>query len=125
MTDPFNFAEEEVKKSNLLLQAALLRDQGELEQASERFAAAAEIEERLAADAEAHHDWEKALRLRYSAASGWAYAGDFHHALALLRTLEAHADTPLALRCRIHAFAERVQAQREQWHQSLRETALA
>lgn len=125
MTDAFDFSEEEIRKSNLLLQAALLRDQGDLEQASERFAAAAEIEERLAADAETRHEWEKALRLRYSAASGWAYAGDFHHALALLRTLEAHAETPPALRTRIYAFAERVQAQREQWHQSLRETEIA
>ena len=38
-------------------------------------AAAAEIEERLAADAKARQEWDKALRLRYSAASGWAYAG--------------------------------------------------
>jgi len=117
--------EEEVRKSNLLLQAALSRDQGDQEQAAERFAVAAEIEERLAADAEARQEWEKALHLRYSAASGWAYAGDFHHALALLRTLEANAKTPPALRVRIHSFAERVQAQREQWHQSLRESALA
>jgi hypothetical protein len=123
--EPFNFAEEEIRKSNLLLQAALLRDRGDLEQASERFAAAAEIEERLAADAETRQEWEKALRLRYSAASGWAYAGDFHHALALLRALEANPKTPPVLRTRIYAFAERVQAQREQWHQSLRETALA
>jgi hypothetical protein len=125
MTDSFDFAQEEARKSDLLLQAALLRDQGELEQASERFAAAAEIEERLAEDAEARNDLEKALRLRYSAASGWAHAGDFHHALALLRALEARADTPAALRTRIHAFAERVQKQRARWHRSLRETALA
>ena len=125
MTDPFDFIQAEARKSDLLLQAALLRDQGELEQASERFAAAAEIEERLAANAEARNEMEKALRSRYSAASAWAHAGDFHHALALLRDLEARPDTPTALRARIRAFAERVQEQRERWHQSLREAALA
>src|SRR5579862_4268517 len=108
MTQPFDFAAEETRKSNLLLQAALLRDQGDLEQASALFAATAEIEERLARKADTGKDAAKALRLWYSAASAWAHAGDFHHALTLLRAIEGRPDVPAALRGRIHAFSEKV-----------------
>src|SRR5579871_2642594 len=88
MTQSIDIATEETHKSNLLLQAALLRDQGDLDQASSVFAAAAEIEERLAQAADARNDHAHALRAWYSAASAWAHAGDFHHALILLRMLE-------------------------------------
>jgi hypothetical protein len=106
MTHPFDVATEETRKSNLLLQAALLRDMGDLEQASALFATAAEIEERLAREADARNDADHALRSWYSAASAWAHAGDFHYALTLLRALEARPDVPIGLRERIHAFAE-------------------
>jgi hypothetical protein len=125
MNDQQDFAQEEAHKSDLLLQAALLREQGELEQAAERFAAAAAIEESLAARAEAAQQQEKAFRLRFSAASGWAYAGDFHHALALLRSLEERPDTPIVLQERVRAFATTIRRQREHWHNALRETNLA
>jgi hypothetical protein len=125
MTQPFNAAAEETRKSNLLLHAALLRDQGDMEQASALFATAAEIEERLATEAEARQDSAQAFRAWYSAASAWAHAGDFHHALLLLRSLEGRPDVPAALRARIHAFSEQVQQQREHWRETLRELASA
>jgi hypothetical protein len=125
MTQPFGMAAEETRKSNLLLQAGLLRDQGNLEQASALFATAAQIEERLAAEADARQDSAQALRAWYSAASAWAHAGDFHHALTLLRSLEARSDAPAALRARIQAFSEQVRQQREHWCETLRELASA
>ena len=124
MMSSFDVATEETRKSNLLLQAALLRDQGDLEGASALFAEAAKIEERLAQEADACKDGAHALRAWYSAASAWAHAGDFHHALTLLKTLEARPDLPEALRTRIHAFSEKVQQQREQWREMLYEKAL-
>lgn len=125
MTTPFDRESEEARKSNLLLQAALLRDQGDLEQASALFATAAEIEERLAQDADSRTDTAHALRSWYSAASAWAHAGDFHHALTLLRMLEDRPNVPAALRSRIQAFSEKVQQQREHWRETLRELASA
>ena len=129
MIQPFDVttdvATEETRKSNLLLQAALLRDQGQLEQASALFATAAEIEERLAIEADKRKDNAHALRSWYSAASAWAHAGDFHHALTLLKALEGRADVPAALRTRIHAFSEQVQQQRQHWSETLRELASA
>lgn len=113
----------ETRKSNLLLQAALLRDQGDLEQASALFATAAEIEERLAAEADARNDSAHALRSWYSAASAWAHAGDFHHALTLLQALQQRPDVPSALRARMNAFSAKVQEQRELWRQALQELA--
>ncbi len=125
MTQPFDVEAEETRKSNLLLRAALLRDQGDLEQASALFATAAEIEERLATEADARQDNPHALRAWFSAASAWAHAGDFYHALSLLRSLEGRSDVPAALRTRIHAFSEQVQQQREHWRETLRELASA
>lgn len=125
MTPSFDTVAEETRKSNILVQAALLRDQGKLEEASALFATAAEIEEQLAREAEARQDRAHALRAWYSAASAWAHAGDFHHALTLLRTLEGRADVPAALQARIHAFARQVGQQREHWREALRELASA
>jgi hypothetical protein len=119
-----DFIAEEARKSDLLLQAALLREQGQEELASARFADAAEIEEQLANRAEEAGDTERSLRYRFSAASGWAQAGDFHHALSLLRTLSERADTSPSLRERIQSFTETVRAQRGQWHAALREASL-
>jgi hypothetical protein len=121
MTPTFDVAAEETRKSNLLLHAALLRDQGDLEQAYTLFATAAEIEERLAAEADARHDSAHALRAWYSAASAWAHAGDFHHALTLLRLLEQRPDVPTELRTHMSAFSAKVQEQRELWRQTLQE----
>ena len=123
MTTSLDGVSEETHKSNLLLQAALLRDQGDQEQSSALFAAAAEIEERLAAEADARNDSARALRSWYSAASAWAHAGDFHHALTLLRSLQQRPDVPSALRSRMNAFSEKVQEQRDLWRQTLQALA--
>jgi hypothetical protein len=125
MTKSFDRERDEAHKSNLLLQAATLRDQGDLEQASALFATAAEIEERLASEADSRKDNAHALRSWYSAASAWAHAGDFHHALTLLKMLEGRPDVPVALRSRIQAFSEKVQQQRAQWRETLQELASA
>ena len=100
-----------------------MRDNGDLDKSSEMFAAAAEIDETLARDAEARQDMAAATRLLYSAASAWAHAGDFHHSVTLLRELESRPGLPDALNVRIRAFAARVHQQREQWRDAVRELA--
>ncbi len=124
MSNSFDYNAEDARKSNLLLQAALLREQGQYERAASLFAEAAAIEERLAESAEAQGDTPHALRHRFSAASGWAQAGDFHHALALLSILEESSDTPPSLRERVQAFTRVVKEQRERWALALSQASL-
>ena len=119
------YPEEEIRKSDLLLQAALLRAEGQEELAASRFAEAAALEERLAQRADAQGEALRALRSQFSAASAWANAGDFHHALTLLQTLEQRADAPDALKSRAHAFAETLRVQRRRWHDTLQKASLS
>ena len=120
-----SYSEEEGRKSGLLLQAALLRAEGQEELAASRFAEAATLEEQLAQRAEADGNAQRALRSRFSAASAWANAGDFHHALTLLQALEQRADVPEPLKVRVRAFAETLRVQRRQWHNTLQEANLS
>ena len=117
------YPEEEYRKSDLLLQAALLRAQGQDEMASVRFAEAGVLEERLALRAEAEGDVRRALRAHFSAATAWANAGDFHHALTLLQIFEGRADVPEPLKLRARAFAETLRIQRRQWQTTLQEAS--
>ena len=119
------YPEEENRKSNLLLQAALLRAEGREELAASRFAEAATLEEKLAQRADADGNVQRALRSQFSAASAWANAGDFHHALILLQVLEQRADAPEPLKVRVRAFAETLRVQRRQWHDKLQAANLS
>ena len=119
------YPEEEARKSELLLQAALLRAEGQEELAASRFAEAATFEERLAQRADADGDKVRACRSQFSAASAWANAGDFHHALTLLQSLEQSADVPEPFKTRIHAFAETLRVQRRRWQDTLQEASLS
>ena len=119
------YPEEELRKSALLLQAAVLRDEGQEEQSASRFAEAAALEEWLTQRAEADGDGLRAARSHFSAASAWASAGDFHHALTLLQTFEQRADAPDALKTRARAFAETLRVQLRRWHDTLQEASLS
>jgi hypothetical protein len=119
------YPEEEARKSDLLLQAALLRAEGQEELAASRFAEAATLEEQLAQRADAAGDALRAVRSHFSAASAWANAGDFHHALTLLQILEQRADAPEPLKARARAFAETLRVQRRHWHNTLQEASLS
>ena len=110
-----DFDAEETKKSNLLLQAAFHRAQNEEEQATECYAAAAQIEERLAERCRAIGLLEKSRVHEFSAASAWAQAGDFYHALHLFAALQNDAETPPRLRDTITRYTETLAMRRRQW----------
>ena len=110
-----DFDAEETRKSNLLLQAALLAAQNEDEEATERYAEAAQIEERLAEKCRAIGLKEKSRVHEFSAASAWAQAGDFYHALRLFAVLQNDADTPPRLRDAVRRYMETLAARRRQW----------
>lgn len=80
---PDSFLADEQRKSNLILEANLLKAREEYEAAAEKFAAAAEIEEKLVEQLVHLNRREKAFVHLFSAVSCWAQAGDLHRALVL------------------------------------------
>jgi len=85
------FEADEARKSNLLLEAKLEREQSRNEAAARKFAEAAEIEEHLSEVCDANGLLEKAFVHRFSAASCWAQAGNFYQALIFCDELLEHA----------------------------------
>ncbi len=77
------FQAEETRKSNLILQATLLRELGQSEEATRKFAEAAVIEEKLRDRCTELGLTEKSFIHAFSAADCWAKAGDFYHAITL------------------------------------------
>jgi len=113
------FEAEETRKSSLILEAQLLREQQQDETAAEKFAQAAEIDERLSDLCEARGLVEKSFVHRFSAASCWAQAGNFYRALALCDGLLARADLSHRLRQRVEEYAAAIRARRSQWYKAL------
>lgn len=60
--------------------------------------------------------WEKAFVHGFSAASCWAQAGDFHHAIGLCHDVLAHLELPERLRPRVYAYVKALCARRAQWY---------
>ena len=118
------FEADEIRKSDLILQAHLLRERGEGEQSWEKFAEAAAIEERLRDRSAELGLMEKFYVHAFSAAGCWAKAGDFHHALTLCDALLARPELPERLRRRVQEYADAIRAQRNAWFaELLRQTA--
>ena len=113
------FEADETRKSQLLLEARLLRAQHQSGAASEKCAEAAAIEEQLRDRCFMQGLKKKAFVHGFSAASCWAQAGDFHHDIVLCQDLLAHAGLPERLRHRIDAYAETLHARRAQWYEEL------
>ena len=113
------FQTDETHKSDLVLQAALLWEQGQEEQSAVQFAEAAVIEERLRDRCGELGLVEKSFVHAFSAASCCARAGDFYHALALCDRLLAHTDLPERLRRRVGEYAATLRSRRSEWYAGL------
>lgn len=114
-----SFDADEALKSNLIMEAQLLTAQQQPDAAADRFAQAAEIEERLSARCANQGLREKSWVHFFSAASCWARAGDFHTAIRLGEQLQAEAGLPPRLRQRIHEFTDTIRKRRTQWSAGL------
>jgi hypothetical protein len=112
------FEADESRKSKLILEARLMREQ-QNEAAAQRFAQAAEIEERLSDLCETKGLAEKSLVHRFSAASCWAQAGNFYRAIALCDDLLARPDLSDRLRRRVEEYAAAIRDRRAQWNEGL------
>ena len=113
------FVADEAQKSRLLLEAQLLRAQQQAEAAADKLVEAAMIEERLRERCVAMGLREKAFVHGFSAASCWAQAGDFHHAIGSCQDLLAYSDLPTRLRHRVDAYAKTLCTRRAQWYAEL------
>ncbi len=113
------FAAEEARKSRLILEARLLRQQEQSEAAAAKFAEAAAIEESLGEACTGHQLREKSFVHFFSAASCWAQAGNFFEAIVLCDRLLADPDLPVSLRRRIAEYADTLRSRRAQWYGEL------
>ena len=114
-----SIAAEEVRKSNLILEAQLLREQAHTDEAAAKFAEAARIEEGLALHYGAQEQLEKANLHRYSALSLWAQAGNFYQAIALGDELLASANLIERLRQRVQSYVQTLRLRRARWQEEL------
>jgi hypothetical protein len=113
------FEAEEVRKSNLLLEAKLLRDYQKVDEAAVKLAQAAEIEVRLGHICEEKGLLEKAWVHRYSAVCCWAQAGNFHSAIVRGDELLARPDLPERLRQHVQNFTDTIRRRRAQGAEGL------
>ena len=110
---------DESRKSRLMLEAQLLRAQQRSAAAADKLVEAAVIEEQLRDMYFKTGLMEKAFVHGFSAASCWAQAGDFHHAIGVCHALLAHPDIPTRLRQRVGDYVQTLCTRRAQWYEEL------
>ena len=97
----------------------MLRAQQKPEAAANKLAEAAVIEERLQDLCVTKGLRAKAFVHGFRAASCWAQAGDFYHAIVICNALLAHAELPARLRQRGDAYVKTLCTRRAQWYEEL------
>ncbi len=110
-----SFVANERLKSDLILEANLLKAQGDFEAAAQRFAEAAEIEERLATDLTGMGFQDKAFIHRFSAVSCWAQAGDLYRAVTLGEQMLQDNNLTTAQSSRLEKYLEVLHGRIVQW----------
>lgn len=109
------FAANEVRKSDWILEGRILEGRQQWDESAQKFAQAAEQEERLGNHCVTLGLTDRASLHLYSAASCWARAGNFYRAIALCDDLLGRADVPGNLRQRIQDYAYSLREHRAQW----------
>jgi len=113
------FESDEARKSKLILEAQLLREQARADEAARKFAEAAQLEESLSQRCAAQGLTEKAFLHRFSALSLWAQAGAFYQAIALGDEMLAAPALPERLRQRIQIYTNTLRLRRANWYAEL------
>lgn len=109
------FLANEQLKSSLILEANLLKAQGNFEAAAQRFAEAAEIEESLAAELMGKGLQDKAFIHQLSAVSCWAQAGDLYRAITLGEQMLQNNNLTTAQSSRLEKYLEVLHGRIVQW----------
>lgn len=110
-----SFSEEERRKSHLILEANFLKEQQRHQEAGDKFAEAARIEEHLSEVLAEKGLTDKYFVHRFSAASCWAQAGNVYQATAMCNELLKHPGLPQRLRQRVQGYVQVLESRREQW----------
>lgn len=110
------FETDEAHKSNLILEAQLLREQTKADEAGYKFAEAAQIEENLGQRCESQGLIDKSLLHRFSALSLWAQAGNFYRAIEIGDELLSSTDLPERLRQRVKSYTDTLRQRRTNWY---------
>jgi len=113
------FEADEARKSGLILEAQLLREQARDDEAARKFAEAAQIEESLSQRCTTLGLAEKSFLHSFSALSLWAQAGAFYQAIALGDELLSSAALPEQLRQRVQTYTNTLRLRRALWYQDL------
>lgn len=111
------FEADEARKSSLILEAQLLREQGRPDEAVYKFAA--RIEETLSHRCTAQRLPEKSFLHRFSALSLWAQAGNFYQAIALGDELLASSALPEHLRQRVQTYTNTLRVRRARLYEEM------
>ena len=111
---PETIAALDAEKSNLLMEAFVLIGTGDLEQAIERYAVAAPMEERIAAFYKKQGDPIMAARSWFSAAVCYAKSGSLRDALRIFDAMGWDRDTPGEYKGEILLWAARLRQQQRE-----------
>ena len=106
---------DEAHKSELILEANLLKAQGQYQDATDRFAEAACIEERLSEMLLQNKLLDKYFVHRFSALSCWAQAGNIYQAIAMGEEMLARPDLPSHLHQCIQEYVQLLRTRRVRW----------
>lgn len=122
--DSFYYAED-LRKSNLLMEAQYLRGTLQADEATAKLAEAAAIEERLADMSEEKGLLRNSWVHRFSAVCAWAQAGNIHTAISSGDRMLAHPDLPERLRQEVAKYVQDLRRRREEWWKELATVAAA
>jgi hypothetical protein len=115
----------EKEKSQLLLEAHMLKTQSQLSEAADRFAQAARYEEQLMEWAAAQGLDDLYYLHSFSALSCWAQAGDPHRALQMSHTLLDSVQLTKAQRAQLQNYKQRLEQRWISWMEQWSTSALA
>lgn len=105
----------ETYKSNLIIEANFLKIQGRYQDASRKFAAAAEMEEQLAEQWLAQGAGTEAALHQLSALSCWGQAGDLYRAMSMGEQLLTQSYLSSSQRADLLDYLHQLQQHYTQW----------
>ncbi len=109
------WADKEADKSNKMIRAWMLEEQGDIDTALSLYAEVAMMEEQIAEYSLSIGLRKKSWINAISAAGCWAKAGDLSRALQGYETLLQDTALPAKTQQRIHALADKLRDERRQW----------
>ncbi|HLK56199.1 MAG TPA: hypothetical protein VKU00_06530 [Chthonomonadaceae bacterium] len=105
----------ETEKSNMLIRAWMLQEQGDVDTALNLYVQVAEMEEELADYCLHIGLQEKAWHHQYAAASTWATAGELHRALQQCERMLNDTTLSSAMQKVVREYSDKLRDQRRQW----------